>query len=129
MEMINSFIKVSQSCIINQLAVSGINLEWDMDDGIVMVDVSIATSGSESYGYRLHILKFDKDNRPDGDMLIENLYKEEHLESITSFVYDTLMSGEMLGSKKSLLEVTEDWVIKSGTKDKLVEVIKQAWGI
>lgn len=129
MEMINSFIKVSQSCIINQLAVSGINLEWDMDDGIVMVDVSIATSGSESYGYRLHILKFDKDNRPDGDMLIENLYKEEHLESITSFVYDTLMSGEMLGSKKSLLEVTEDWVIKSGTKDKLVEVIKQACGI
>lgn len=129
MEMINSFIKVSQSCIINQLAVSGINLEWDMDDGIVMVDVSIATSGSESYGYRLHILKFDKDNRPDGDMLIENLYKEEHLESITSFVYDTLMSGEMLGSKKSLLEVTEDWIIKSGTKDKLVEVIKQACGI
>ena len=129
MEMINSFIKVSQSCIINQLAVSGINLEWDMDDGIVMVDVSIATSGSESYGYRLHILKFDKDNRPDGDMLIENLYKEEHLESITSFVYDTLMSGEMLGSKKSLLEVTDDWVIKSGTKDKLVEVIKQACGI
>ena len=129
MEMINSFIKVSQSCIINQLAVSGINLEWDMDDGIVMVDVSIATSGSESYGYRLHILKFDKDNRPDGDMLIENLYKEEHLASITSFVYDTIMSGEMLGSKKSLLEVTEDWVIKSGTKDKLVEVIKQACGI
>lgn len=126
MEFLNGYIRLSPSCIINQMSISGINLEWDMNDGIVMVDVSIATASSESFGIRLHILKFEGDTKPDGDMLIEKLYKEEHLEKVTTFIYDILMSGVLIETRRTLLEATEEWLIKSGEKDVLAEKVREA---
>lgn len=126
MEFLNGYIRLSPSCIINQLSISGINLEWDMTDGVVMIDVSIATASSESFGLRLHILKFEGDTKPDGDMLIEKLYTEEHLGKVTGFIYDTLMSGILIETRKTLLETTEEWLIKSGEKDVLAEIVRNA---